>query len=461
MIKSVISKTDIHVFLIALAIVLTPFDGIAGLAILGGLSHTASMYPIMIGMLIWVIGCKGRVRVPNVITYKLLMLFYFFAILSVVANYNDIRIYHFQGQVGFSRAIVQLGSLGMTLLIPLYLYNVLYHYKKNKYEFFYKYLIYSFLLAGLYSALEILTFLDVGYVRECKLIIDDFIRTSGEGEYGLRLRSVSAEASTFGAYLVAIIPWMIYKAGKSKIYTCLLLYLVLLCLLSLSRTAYVVLTLQFILCFILYGGEYRRFIIKIVTVILLLSGVLYSQASDYFGEKSFDVVLTSVVESDGTMFDKSNIARYASQEAALKMFEYSPVYGIGYGMYGFLAPDYYPQYAWESSEIVSRSINFNTSETWPPVHSWIMRILGETGLLGLVTWLLVSLSVGYYMYGLQKKSHSDVDKMYVISGIISFIGCSVMEFKGDSLYNLSLWVLMCLPFISMDKRARIEDSNWG
>ncbi len=452
MIRLVISKTEIHVFLIALAIILTPFTGIAGIPILGGLSHTASMYPIMIGMIIWLAGCKGKVIIPNVITYKLLMIFYLFAILSIVVNLYEIRIYNFQGQNGFTRAIVQLGSLGMTLLIPLYLYNVLYQYKNNIYSFFYKYLTYSFLLAGVYSAFEILAFLNIGSAMEYKSIIDNFIRADGTGDYGMRLRSVSSEASTFGAYLSAVIPWMIYKAEKSKVYIFLLLYLVLLCLLSLSRTAYIVLLLQFMLCFIFYNVEYRKFIVKISSVILLFGVLLYSQASDYFGEKSFDVMLTSVIESDGTSFDKSNIARYGSQEAAVRMFEDSPLYGVGYGMYGFLAQDYYPQYAWESSEIVRRSINYKTSENWPPVHSWIMRILGETGLLGLSTWILMCLSVLNYMYKLQKSSRDESDKRYIFTGIISFIGCFVMEFKGDSVYNLSLWVLICLPFI-LKKRA--------
>lgn len=443
---------NIHVVFIALAIILIPFTGISGLSILGGMGNSASIYPILVGMMIWILCSWREIKIPKGHTYRLLMVFYFIAISSVVINVGDIKNYHYMGQSGVLRAIVQLGSLFVCMIIPIYLYNNMLKYRKNPYEFFFKYVMISFFIAGSYSAVEIMSFLDFGSAKDYLTSLNSLFRAENDLNYQMRLRSVTSEPSSFGAYCTILLPWIIFQSGQKKRYSFILIYLILLCLLSLSRTAYVVLLVQFLTCFILYGEKQRKNMAKITVIALILSGILYTQAEDYFGERSFDVVVMSVLDSEGTVFDLSNIARYGSQEAAINMFFDNPILGVGYGMYGFLAPDYYPQYAWISNEILYRSVNWTDSINWPSVYSLIARLFGETGMLGGLVWIMVNLSAMYSMVKKARCFRKTNAYMYLISATVSLFGCFVMEFKTDSIYTFSLWMLISLSLLEVDVR---------
>jgi O-antigen ligase len=134
------------------------------------------------------------------------------------------------------------------------------------------------------------------------------------------------------------------------------------------------------------------------------------------------------------------------------MFENNPILGVGFGMYGFISSEYYPQYAWLSSEILDRSLNYSAGEAWPPVHSWILRLLGETGMFGCGLWIAAVVSVIYYMWSLKKNSLDNESFSNVI--IISFIGSFIMQFKSDTIYSIPFWIMMALPFVKNEVIVR-------
>lgn len=436
----------VHMFLISLALVLTPFTGISGISFLGSMGKIASIYPLLVGVILWMGQRRGVVPIPRYNNFYSLLLFYMIAVLSICINLDEIQYYHFQGQSGIQRAVVQIISLGFCVLVPVYVYDIFKNYKGNVYEFLFRYLEYSFYIAGMYSFFEILSFFNIGDVGGYLAFFDSLFRDGESNGNILRIRSVTLEPSTLGEYAAVLLPLLIFKAGNKKIYFFSALYLLLLCILSVSRTAYIVLILQFLLCYVLSGKKQKKIIGLLAVVIFFIGSIIYSQAVEQFGEKTFDAVVMSTINSDGTDFEWSNIARYGSQEAAFIMFKDSPIYGVGYGMYGFLAPDYYPQYAWISNEIVSRAINSPNNGAWPPVHNLIARIMGETGGVGLFAWLLMMIFTVRYMYRCLIYGKNSGD-MYAASALISLIGCFVMEFKTDSIYVLPVYIIIGMSMV--------------
>lgn len=437
----------IHFALITLAVIMIPFFGFNGFTFLGGMGTNGALYPIFVGLVVWIIQLvlgKQRLLIPNFANMRALWLFLLVCFLSIIVNIYQIYFFHFQGQTGLNRAVITFGSLFCMPVISLYVYNVLaFSKQKDILLWLSRYMVVSFLIAGGYSLFEIGSFFDVGPCHDIILSLDDIFR--GEKyrlNYGMRLRSVASEASEFGEYLAVLFPWLIIKVSKQKKYVLVFLYCVVLCLFSLSRTAAVILVLQYILCFIFFERKTRKLIITLFILTITLTGCLYSIASDYFGEKTFDIVLESVTSSEGTSFDTSNITRFESQEAARAMFYDYPLLGIGYGMYGFLAPEYYSHDAYISSEIVERSINIPNG-SWPPVHSFIFRILAETGAIGLSLWVLV-LFFTIRLILQYRKQADDQHKIYATALIISLIGAFITEWKSDSVYFFYTWLVISI-----------------
>ena len=447
---------NLHIFLISLALLLTPFSGISGLPLLGSMGKTASVYPLLCGVVLWLVQTKGKIKIPRYYNYRLLLFFYFVAIGSIIINIDDIQYYHFQGQTGLQRSVVQIMSLGLCVLVPAYIYDTMNTYKGNVYELFFKWIEYSFFVAGVYSVFELLSFFNIGDASSYLAFIDSMFRYEETEGYISRIRSVTSEPSSFGEYCAVLLPWMIYKSGYKKRYFFLTIYLLVLCFLSVSRTMYVVLILQFFLCAIMYGAKYKKIIGIFIVTISFIGSIFYAQLSDSLGERTFDVVVMSVIDSEGTVFDLSNVARYGSQEAALNMFKESPIFGVGYGMYGFLAPDYYPQYSWISKEILVRSLNTTQDGAWPPVHSLIARVMGEMGIIGAFAWVLMIISTIYYIYICSSNRRNGND-IYAKTVIISLLGCFVMEFKTDSIYTFPLYIIVGMSMIAM-KRKEMGDS---
>lgn len=442
--NNVIEK--VHMFLISLSLFLTPFTGVSGMSFLGSMGKTASVYPMLIGIILWIGQRRGIIPIPQYKNYLFLLLFYIIAILSIGINLDEIQYYHFQGQIGLQRAVVQLVSLGFCVIIPIYVYDILRNCRGNIYGFLFRCLEYSFYVAGIYSIVELLAFFNVGDASSCLAFLDGLFRDEEPNGNVMRIRSVTLEPSALGEYIAIILPWMIYRSGCKKRYFFLTLYLLILCFLSVSRTAYVVLIVQFFLCAIMYGAKYKRIIGIFMAVLIFIGSIFYAQVEDYLGERTFDVVVMSVIDSEGTVFDLSNVARYGSQDAALKMFNERPIYGVGYGMYGFLAPDYYPQYSWISKEILVRSMNTTQDGAWPPVHSLIARIMSETGIMGIFSWLMMIFFTVYYIYRYSIRGR-EKNYMYASAALISLIGCFLMEFKTDSIYVIPLYIIMGLSMV--------------
>jgi len=153
-----------------------------------------------------------------------------------------------------------------------------------------------------------------------------------------------------------------------------------------------------------------------------------------------DAVVEAILKSDNL----SNVARYASNITGYRMFNISPIYGLGFGQYGFYVRRLMPDWGYQSWEISSWLQD--PMVVWPPVFSMYARFAGELGILGLGFWIILWLFLA-----------DRIIKTTIIyqkaTGILPNIarplamGCYAILFSGipsDSLHNPFIWITLGL-----------------
>lgn len=242
-------------------------------------------------------------------------------------NITEIYFNQYQGINGIDGFITQVVAFFFYMFVSLYIYNSLRYLQLDVLELLQKGCIISFCLAGSYSIFEIGAIYESNICINILNFLDGFFRSrSVESVY--RVRSSSSEPSMFGMYSAVIFPWLmtaIYLYRKRVFYTFLFLYLIVLNYYSLSRTSYIILLIQLILCIYLFKDimfkkhkfNYKKILGCFFVLLFLL---LFCFDIKFSGEMNFIHIYSSIILSEGTSYNLSNIARYGSQVAALKIF---------------------------------------------------------------------------------------------------------------------------------------------
>ena len=166
--------------------------------------------------------------------------------------------------------------------------------------------------------------------------------------------------------------------------------------------------------------------------------------------------ITSLIKDD-TVHDLSNIARYGSQIAALRMFLDNPVFGVGFGMFGFHATDYYPAWAWISMEIINWGTN-SIGAPWPPAHGLYARITGELGMFGAALWGIFLIFVYKESMVCVREAKDRKESIFYRNCLVSFLGICLCGGNVDAFRYLFMWVLYALIWMNFDN-IRVHHSG--
>lgn len=445
----------IHEQLVGATIFLLPFLGSIGMAtsnnLLGGMGQDASFYPVFVGMLIWggQIFLRKPVFIPKGTSFYLMISFLMILMLSGLFNLEGILTTRLYEKTGLSRYIIQTGTMFLYFFGTLYFYNFFRGYSGDVYQFVGDRLIASLCLAASYSFIEMGSFI-IEPLQVLLLSIDQFFRgASTEFVYGWKLRSLAFEASLFGTYISAVFPWIfLFALKKRREYAFLLLVCIVMVILSFSRTAYAICTLQFFLLFILLRKnifkEYSRMILGlffcIIVTLYFVSGFFEEifTVDDVFG--TFSAIWTF----DSVLRETSNLTRFGSQVAAWNIFLEFPFWGIGWGQGAVQLVDYYPAWAWGSIEV--REFFCYA----PVIFGMYPRILAELGLSGITVWFLLWGSVVVRIYnGIYEQN-----KEYKVSLMVSIIGVLLSGFNMDIFHFWAYWIFLGMVWALETKQGR-------
>lgn len=438
----------VHKILIFLSIVFVCFVrsiNIPMLSFLGGLGRNGSTYPLLLGITIWLCSlllAKKRQLYCNKSITALGMLF-FIMIVSFIFNYDNVMESSFFEQNGFKRYVTQVASFFFCGISVLYLTWFFQSAKKkiDIYDFIAKAVFFSFLISAIYSGVEISSYLTASG-RELLHALDSVFR--GSSGYELRIRSLAFEASAFGVYCSFVFPWILYLAIKKRrlIYYLMTLFLVILAILSLSRTAYAIILLEALFMTFFQRRnihfDIKKLSVFFVVVLLLVFVLAYiNKVADLPYDFSEILLSLTISNSENNVHDLSNITRYGSWAAALTMFEENPIWGIGWGQFMIHAVDYYPGWSWISAEL----IDVASGRREPTTYNIYLRFLAELGITGFLVWVFIWIRI-LIITIIRVYKHNILVNQILLTCLVGLI---LAQFNIDMMFFLPYWLaIVCI-----------------
>jgi hypothetical protein len=142
--------------------------------------------------------------------------------------------------------------------------------------------------------------------------------------------------------------------------------------------------------------------------------------------------------------EMSNNTRAISAYISLDMFRDSPILGLGWGQYGFYFSRYFEPY----ESLGANNYEFimyndpSNEHFWPEQHSFLLRIISETGLLGIIAFLGIVICVYWpALRHLRTVKSSEVSRFIVLTCLTS--GVILAQF----MLIMSGLNLLYLPFL--------------
>ena len=452
-----IKNLIIHTLL--LGIFFIPFNSWSGIGFLGEYYRDSCF--LFFSFAFVMVLFKRRINMPikNLI-FQFLILFILWSILATLFNAHNMADYYFKQTSGFSRFINQFGSLIIaSIIIPLTFYNGFKWININKtFRLIRRVVLASLIIVLIYSIIEILIvkFDMVNLKKPILNLFDYFPFTEAKTDMRLRrISSVTFEPPALGTYLLSIAGWMFsYIFTEKKNFKYLPIVIVLfLGFMSGSRAAFFAIIIQFIIASIIFlkNKNLTRNLYRVI--------IGFSTASiltiTYFSEPIYNYIKKEIdsFKLDDSTHSLSNKSRFGIQQAMFYVFLENPISGTGYGLQAFESRKKYPTWAKKNNwEFRLKYLNQN-DKRFPPGYNMYLRILSETGLVGLLFFGLMLLQVFLWCFNNLKSENSTI--AFII--LISMIGFSLNWLKMDSFRIYFFW--LCLALIWVIEQRKISQNG--
>ncbi|MFH1668189.1 MAG: O-antigen ligase family protein, partial [Candidatus Komeilibacteria bacterium] len=235
--------------------------------------------------------------------------------------------------------------------------------------------------------------------------------------------------------LVSIIPFswlLIYKLGNDRRVKYLnygLSLMIAVCILTFSRTGWLVLALELLILYITY---YR---VKVTSIIQkywpLALGVLL-----LFGVYFITFAQTDFVTS-------SNEARLAMIERSVYMFDQHPFLGNGVGTWQpMVSQDMY--YVYEFGQPLEQ-------------HGVVWKLMAEQGLFGILIWFTIMFYMLYYSYYIYHRlEHDNPWQMAALVAGVVIVGQIVFQLLDTGYYSPKMWLPLGLAMALLHIAKRYQ-----
>ena len=452
-----IKNLIIHTLL--LGIFFIPFNSWSGIGFLGEYYRDSCF--LFFSFAFVMVLFKRRINMPikNLI-FQFLILFILWSILATLFNAHNMADYYFKQTSGFSRFINQFGSLIIaSIIIPLTFYNGFKWININKtFRLIRRVVLASLIIVLIYSIIEILIvkFNMVNLKKPLLNLFDYFPFTEAKTDMRLRrISSVTFEPPALGTYLLSIAGWMFsYILTEKKNFKYLPTLIVLfLGFMSGSRAAFFAIIIQFIIASIIFlkNKNLTRNLYRVIigfSTVSILTITFFSEPIYNYIKKEIDSF-----KLDDSTHSLSNKSRFGIQQAMFYVFLENPISGTGYGLQAFESRKKYPTWAKKNNwEFRLKYLNQN-DKRFPPGYNMYLRILSETGLVGLLFFGLMLLQIFLWCFNNLKSENSTI--AFII--LISMIGFSLNWLKMDSFRIYFFW--LCLALIWVVEQRKISQNG--
>ena len=442
-----------------LGIFFIPFNSWSGIGFLGEYYRDSCFLFFFFAFVLVLFKRRINIPVKNLI-FQFLILFILWSILATLFNAHNIADYYFKQTSGLSRFINQFGSLIIaSIIIPLTFYNGFKWININKtFRLIRRVVLASLIIVLIYSIIEILIvkFNMINLKKPLLNLFDYFPFTEAKTDMRLRrISSVTFEPPALGTYLLSIAGWMFsYIFTEKKNFKYLPIIIVLfLGFMSGSRAAFFAIIIQFIIASIIFL-KHKNLTRNIYRIIIGFSTVSILTIT-YFSEPIYNYIKKEInsFKLDDSTHSLSNKSRFGIQQAMFYVFLENPISGTGYGLQAFESRKKYPTWAKKNNwEFRLKYLNQN-DKRFPPGYNMYLRILSETGLVGLLFFGLMLLQIFLWCFNNLKSENSTI--AFII--LISMIGFSLNWLKMDSFRIYFFW--LCLALIWVVEQRKISQNG--
>ena len=449
---------NIIIWVLLLGVFFIPFNSWSGIGFLGEYYRDSCF--LFFSFAFFLTLFKKRISIPvNSLIFQFLILFILWSVLATLLNLNNVLEYYFKQTSGISRFINQFGSLIIaSVIIPVTFYN---GFKKINIDKIFRLIrgviLASLLIAFIYSIFEILIVkLNMVYLKKSILNLFDYFPFT-EAKTDMRFRRISSvtfEPPALGTYLLSIAGWMFSYVftEKNRLKYLPSLIVIFLGFMSGSRAAFFIILIQLLVAIIFFIKQRSRSnnIYKIFFGVFIFSVLTLV----YFNKPIFEYVKKEInsFKLDDSTHALSNKSRFGIQQAMLRVFKEHPISGTGYGLQAFESRKKYPVWAKKNNwEFRLKYLNQN-DKRFPPGYNMYLRILSETGLVGLLFFGLIILQIFLWCYNNLKAKNSIV--AFII--FISMIGFSLNWLKMDSFRIYFFWLCLALIWI-VESRKKMQN----
>ena len=452
-----------YTLLFLLGVFFIPFNSYEGISFLGEYRKDAAIIFFLFSFLFFAIDSafKRKIRLPqNNIFFQILLLFVGWLILTTVFNGYTVSQNYMKQTSGLSRFIRQFFSLLIALFLFITTYNLAWKYSlKAVFLLLRKWFLYSFVFVTIYGVLE--TFVVYFRVEELKpvLLLFDyvpFVDVFLDFKFN-RISSVAYEPPFLAIYLITIAGWMFSyiltsKGVKKYIPTIALFFLM---FFSGSRTALIVVLLQFIVFLAAIFTVSKKYRLIIQRLLILIS-TIFLLLFIFNGKKVYNAIETKIESlsfKENLSDNISNKSRFGIQYTSLLIFLENPILGVGFGQQGYHARNKYPKWATSNNyEFELFYLNDNI-KSFPPGYNIYTRLLAETGIIGFLIFISFIVLI-FYQCNKLIKHRTDIEKVIPIVLLVSFVGFAVNWLQFDSFRVYGFWICFAILIRQLQNKKR-------
>jgi O-antigen ligase len=370
--------------LVWLAVALLPVTGLAGIGAFGELKGSATVYVLAAAILAAIFTtAPSEVLIPKPLFVFVTCLLVWLVVTTAV-NFEGIFTSVYHGRSGFNKfatsSVVLIFGIASAIVCIKPFQRV-----SDVERLFVKPLVVAVVACAVCAVPEVLSWVSSAGAVLYK-ISTGLLHTadSEEGRVPGRLISLAFEAPDLSYFCGFACPWMLLayrlQARNRPLLSVpirtglpLLLGLITL-LLSNSRTGLLMLAGLIFAEFIYWIGlrRLRLGVLALAAAIPVFAAVL---VVPWFALHNVDTTLNA-----GDVSTTSRLALFSTQ---VSIFANNPVFGVGFGQFGFHAGPVLPSWAWDSYEVVNW---FEMFDDLPPTFNVAGRLGAELGAPGLVIW---------------------------------------------------------------------------
>ncbi|WP_165838793.1 O-antigen ligase family protein [Roseicella frigidaeris] len=435
------SRAKVTQALIALSIVLVAFNDLVEFLPLGEIAHDAFIviFPILALRLML---SEGGLELPQPVA-RFTLAFTFVVLASIALNYGEISHAFFKGRSGMGRILTQSMILAFGVLVIIVYHRVA---RLGMTAAVVKGARGAILVMAFMGVLEFASWYSVPGLTDIHTALANVVHSDSGPLYVERLRMTAFEVSWAGALLSFFLPFAVVRLpgeqSASRFYAPLALVLV---ILAQSRTAMLVVGFQFV---IVFWAHARTRMDKVVYAVAALGVAVVLLAGNTGLYRSTATLLTNVIEygtpkplEADSDENTSNITRSVGIRAALSMFKTRPLFGVGFGQFGYHYTDYVRAddlRSWEVREYID-----DGNIKWPPSYSIHARLLSETGIAGYLVWLgfVGTLTWRAFRYARNQALDASLRDMHFAVGM-TLIGVLLLGLSIDSFRFFGGWIAM-------------------